>query len=228
MDYAAIWVSLRTAGVSMVFTFILGLAAAWWVLSIQRAKVAAIIDGLFTLPLVLPPTVAGFFLLYTLGVQQPLGAFLLNVFSVQLVFNWQATVLAAVFVSFPLMYRSAKAALEQVDENVLNAARTMGFTEWRVFSTIAFPLASPGIVSGSILAFARALGEFGATILIAGNIAGQTRTLPLAVYSAIASGDTRQALTYVFILIGISFLSVLGMNFLHGKSRPWLYKERAK
>ncbi len=225
MDFSAIWISLKTASVSMVFTFILGLLAAFWVLRLHNTRVATIMDGVFTLPLVLPPTVAGFFLLYLFGVQRPLGTFLLDFFGVQLVFNWPSTVLAAVLVSFPLMYRSAKSALEQVDENVLAAARTIGFSEVLVFFKIALPLASPGIVSGAILAFARALGEFGATILIAGNIAGQTRTLPLAVYSAISSGDTQTALHYVLILVAISFLAVLGMNFLQRKSRPWLAKE---
>ncbi len=228
MDFSALWISLKTASVSMVFTFVLGLFAAFWVLRLQNSRFAMVMDAFFTLPLVLPPTVAGFFLLYLFGVQRPLGAFLLEFFSVQLVFNWPATVLAAVLVSFPLMYRSAKAALEQVDENLLAAARTMGFSEFRVFFKIALPLAFPGISSGAVLSFARALGEFGATILIAGNIAGQTRTLPLAVYSAISSGDMTLALRYVLVLLAISFLAVLCMNVLQRKNRPWVHETKQK
>ncbi len=228
MEFSAIWISLATATTSMIVTVGLGIFGAFWVLGMQNRYLAMVVDGLFTLPLVLPPTVAGFFLLYTFGVQRPVGEFLLEYLGVQLVFNWPATVLAAVVISLPLMYRSAKSALEQVDENVLAAARTLGFSELRLFFKIALPLASPGIIGGAILAFARSLGEFGATIIIAGNIVGQTRTLPLAVYSAIASGDMQSALDYVVILVFISFLAVLSLNVLNGKARPWLKKEAIK
>ncbi len=137
----------------------------------ERAK--AILDGVLTLPLVLPPTVAGFFLLYIFGVKRPIGKLLLAVFSYKIVFTWQATVLAAAVISFPLMYRSARGAFELVDENVLNAARTLGLPERKVFWKILMPMAMPGVLSGGVLAFARGLGEFGATAMIAGNIAGK-------------------------------------------------------
>lgn len=219
MDVSAILISLKTASVSIVITFFLGILMAWWVVSIQSAPLKLVLDGLCTLPLVLPPTVAGFFLLYIFGVKRPLGAFLLEFFSVRIVFSWSATVLAAVVISFPLMYRSARGAFEQVDETMIQAARTIGMPRWKIFWKIIMPLALPGVAAGGILAFARGLGEFGATAMIAGNIAGKTRTLPLAVYSAVAGGNMESAYEYVGILVGISFLVVAGMNFFTLKER---------
>lgn len=219
MDISAVLISLKTASVSIVFTFLFGVMAAWLVISLRNEALKMILDGLLTLPLVLPPTVAGFFLLYIFGVKRPLGEFLLRFLSVKIVFSWSATVLAAVVISFPLMYRSARGAFEQVDETVLQAARTIGISEWRIFWRLIMPLALPGVASGAILAFARGLGEFGATAMIAGNIAGKTRTLPLAVYSAVAGGNMESAYEYVAILVGISFLVVVGMNFFSSKER---------
>ncbi len=225
MDYSAIFISLKTACVSIVFTFFFGLLAAWLVVQMRNEKLKMVLDGLLTLPLVLPPTVAGFFLLYIFGLRRPVGEFLLSTLGVKLVFNWWATVLAAVVVSFPLMYRSARGAFEQIDPDLLAAGRTIGMPNRKVFWRIAFPLALPGVAAGGILAFARGLGEFGATIMIAGNIAGQTRTLPLAIYSAVAGGHMESAFQYVLILAGISFLAVVGMNWFSAKSRPFLKKE---
>lgn len=221
---SAVWISLKTASASIAITFFLGILAAWFVVSIRNETVKAVVDGLFTLPLVLPPTVAGFFLLYIFGVKRPVGEFLLNVLGVKIVFSWGATVLAAVVISFPLMYRSARGAFEQVDQTLLHAARTIGMNEWRIFWRIVLPLAMPGVASGGILAFARGLGEFGATAMIAGNIAGKTRTLPLAVYSAVAGGNMESAYEYVGILVGISFLAVVGMNWLSSSQRRRLRK----
>ncbi len=212
MEISPIIVSVKTALVSIAVTFFLGLAAAYGVERIQNRKVQVICDGLLTLPLVLPPTVAGFFLLYLFGVKRPLGRFFLELFDIKIAFSWQATVLAAVVISFPLMYRSARGALQQVDVNLLYAGRTLGMSEWRIFWEVWFPNALSGILSGGILAFARGLGEFGATAMIAGNIAGETRTLPLAVYSAVAAGDMEEAYQYVWILVLISFVVVTGMN----------------
>ena len=212
MEISPIIVSVKTALVSIAVTFFLGLAAAYGVERIQNRKVQVICDGLLTLPLVLPPTVAGFFLLYLFGVKRPLGRFFLELFDIKIAFSWQATVLAAVVISFPLMYRSARGALQQVDVNLLYAWRTLGMSEWRIFWEVWFPNALSGILSGGILAFARGLGEFGATAMIAGNIAGETRTLPLAVYSAVAAGDMEEAYQYVWILVLISFVVVTGMN----------------
>lgn len=212
MEISPIIVSMKTASVSIVITFFLGLAAAYAVERIRSGKVQMICDGILTLPLVLPPTVAGFFLLYIFGVKRPVGRFFLEYFGTKIAFSWQATVLAAVAISFPLMYRSARGALQQVDGNLLYAGRTLGMTEWDLFWKVWFPNAMSGILSGGILAFARGLGEFGATAMIAGNIAGETRTLPLAVYSAVAAGNMDEAYRYVGILVVISFLVVTGMN----------------
>lgn len=228
MDLSAIWISLKTASLSIVITFFLGVFAAWMVVSIHNQKLKILVDGLFTLPMVLPPTVAGFFLLYIFGVKRPLGAFLLEFFGVKIVFNWGATVLAAIVISFPLMYRSARGAFEQVDQTLLHAARTLGMSEWRIFWRICMPLAMPGVASGGILAFARGLGEFGATAMIAGNIAGKTRTLPLAVYSTVAGGNMESAYEYVGILVGISFLVVIGMNWFTLRERRYLSKGGSK
>ena len=212
MDYSPILISMKTAGLAILVTFFIGIALARFVVGIKKTAVQHILDGLFTLPLVLPPTVAGFFLLYICGVKRPLGKFFIDYFSVKIAFSWGATVLAAVVISFPLMYRSARGAFEQVDENLLHAGRTLGMSEWTIFWKVLLPNAMPGVVSGAVLAFARGLGEFGATAMIAGNIAGKTRTLPLAVYSAVAAGDMNTAYDYVMILVIISFAVVVVMN----------------
>ncbi len=212
MDFTPIFISIKTACTAIIFTFILGIAAAKWVVSIRRKWFKTIIDVLLTLPLVLPPTVAGFFLLYIFGVYRPVGSFLFELFGVKIVFSWTATVLAAIVVSFPLMYRAARGALEQVDPEMAEAARTMGAGEWIIFTKIIIPNAFPGIMTGMILAFVRGPGEFGATAMIAGNIAGKTRTLPLAVYSEVAAGNMDKAGIYVIILVIVSFIVVAGMN----------------
>lgn len=214
MDYSPIIISLKTASLSIFVTFFLGLAAGKLVNELKSDKIKAIIDGIFTLPMVLPPTVAGFFLLYIFGVQRPLGEFFLTYFAFKIAFSWWATVLAAVTISFPLMYRSARGALEQVDINLIYAGRTLGMSEWNIFRRIILPNAMPGILSGAILSFARGLGEFGATAMIAGNIAGETRTLPIAVYSAVAAGDMQLAYRYVVILVLISFIIIALMNYI--------------
>lgn len=219
MDYSPIWISLKTAGATILVVFFVGLAVAKAVASLRKEKLKMILDGILTLPLVLPPTVAGFFLLYIFGVHRPVGSFFIEYFSVRIAFSWGATVLAAGVISFPLMYRSARGALEQVDENLIFAARTLGFSEWKIFWEVEFPQALPGIASGGILAFARGLGEFGATAMIAGNIAGKTRTLSLAVYSAVSAGDMDTAMFYVGIIVCVSFLVVVLMNYFTGKEK---------
>lgn len=210
--------SMKTAAVAGIFTFFLGLLAAKGVNSIKRPGVRMIFDGLLTLPLVLPPTVAGFFLLYIFGVNRPVGRFFLDFFSWKIAFSWGATILAATVVSFPLMYRSARGALEQVDSDYLDAGRTLGLSEWYIFFRVQLPLAAPGILSGGILAFARGLGEFGATAMIAGNIAGKTRTLPLSIYSAVAAGRMEDAYREVAIIVVFSFVVVVLMNYFTKRS----------
>lgn len=212
MDYRPIWLSMRTASLSIVLTFFLGTLAARWVAGMQSKYGKGLADVLFTLPLVLPPTVAGFFLLYIFGVKRPVGKLLLDCFGLKLVFTWWGTVLAAVVISFPLMYRAARGAFEQVGTDILDAARTLGLSERQVFWRITVPTALPGLASGAVLAFARGLGEFGATAMIAGNIAGETQTLPLAIYSAVAAGDMETARRYVLVILAISFLVVAAMN----------------
>ncbi len=219
MDLSPVLISLKTSVVSIFFTFFLGIWAARGVIRIKSRRIQNILDGVLTLPLVLPPTVAGFFLLYIFGVKRPVGRIFLALFDYKIVFTWQATVLAAVLISFPLMYRSARGAFEQVDENVLNAARTLGIPERKVFWRVLLPMARPGILSGGVLAFARGLGEFGATAMIAGNIAGKTRTLPLAIYSEVAAGDMGDAGRYVAIIVAVSLLIVAGMNSAAGSGR---------
>ena len=222
MDMSPILISLRTASVSIVITFFLGVLAAWGVVSLRSEKLKMVLDAILTLPMVLPPTVAGFFLLYLFGVKRVFGVILLEFFGVKVVFSWAATVLAAVVISFPLMYRSARGAFEQVDATLLAAGRTIGMSEWSIFWRVVMPLALPGVASGGILAFARGLGEFGATAMIAGNIAGKTRTLPLAIYSAVAGGKMEDAYEYVLILVLISFLVVVGMNAFTASGRKYL------
>ncbi|MDR1953329.1 MAG: molybdate ABC transporter permease subunit [Clostridiales Family XIII bacterium] len=213
MEFAPILISLRTASVAIVFTFVIGTWLAYAVYRTKNEIVRSIADALLTLPLVLPPTVAGFFLLYIFGVYRPLGSLLAQI-GVKLVFSWPATVLAAVVIALPLMYRSAKAAFTQVDPIFLQAARTLGLSERRIAFRVLFPLASPGLMSGGILAFSRGLGEFGATAMIAGNIAGVTRTMPLAIYSSVSGGRMEEAYRYVVILVLVSFLFVWILNFV--------------
>lgn len=212
MNISPILISLKTATVAIVITFFLGLMVAKWVIEIKNEKVKILWDSLLTLPMVLPPTVAGFFLLLIFGVKRPLGLFFLEYFGVKIAFSWAATVLAAVVISFPLMYRSARGAFEQVDRDLIDAGRTLGMSEWQVFWKIMLPLALPGVAAGGVLAFARGLGEFGATAMIAGNIAGKTLTLPLAIYSMVASGKLEEAYLYVLILVTLSLLVVAMMN----------------
>lgn len=214
MDLSPVLISMKTAAAAIIITFFVGIAVAYWVVNMKHEKLKMIFDGILTLPLVLPPTVAGFFLLYIFGVKRPAGKLLLEFLGVKIAFSWGATVLAAVVISFPLMYRSARGAFELVDSNLLYAGRTLGMSEWSIFWRILFPNAMSGILSGGILAFARGLGEFGATAMIAGNIAGKTRTLPLAVYSNVAAGDMQGAYQYVLVLVVISFFVVTGMNYV--------------
>ena len=212
MDLSPVWISAKTASVSIVITFFLGTAAAFFIFRMRHERLKILWDAILTLPLVLPPTVAGFFLLYIFGVKRPVGQFFLDYFSVKIAFSWGATVIAAVTMSFPLMYRSARGAFEQVDPDLLAAARTLGMGEWTIFWKVLLANSIPGVASGGILAFARGLGEFGATSMIAGNIAGRTRTLPMAVYSEVAAGNMDMAFAYVAVIAAAAFLCILLMN----------------
>ena len=196
VDLSPLYVSLKTAIITIIITFFFGLFLAKWTLNRKHDLTKIILDGIFTMPLVLPPTVMGFFLLMIFGVNQPIG---------ELFFH-------AVVISFPLMYRSAKAAMEQVNHDLIDAGRTLGMSEKRIFFTVILPEAMPGIISGGVLSFARGLGEFGATAMLAGNIVGKTRTLPLAVYSEVMSGNYDNAGVYVFIIAVICLIAVIGVN----------------
>lgn len=212
LDFSPVWISLQTAAATMVIVFLAGILTAWWVVSRKNEATKIIADGVLTVPLVLPPTVAGFFLLYLFGNNRILGRFFIENFGIQIAFSWLATVLAAAVIAFPLMYRSARGAFEQVDVELLQAGRTLGMSEKSIFLRVLLPNALPGIVSGGVLSFARGLGEFGATAMIAGNIAGKTRTLPLAVYSSVAAGEMDTAFDYVAIILTVCLLMVIGMN----------------
>lgn len=162
------------------------------------------------------------------GVRRPLGQLFLEVFGIKIVFSWIATVIAAVVISFPLMYRAARGAFEQVDVTLIYAARTLGFSERKIFWRVIMPSAMPGVLSGAILAFARGLGEFGATSMLAGNIAGETQTLPLAIYSEVAAGKMSEAYKYVLIIVVISFFVVVFMNLLSRKEKSGHSGKRKK
>ena len=206
-----VWLSIKVACVAAVAVSVLGVAVAYGMRRWQFPG-KAVLEALFALPLVLPPVVTGFLLLLLIGKQGPVGRWLNEWFQVQIIFTPYAAILAGTVVAFPLMYQSTKAAFQGVDTRLEDAARTLGAGEWRVFRTITLPLAWPGLVAGVVLAFARALGEFGATIMVAGNIPGKTQTLPLAIYFAAESNDLSTAGFYVLLISGITFLLMYGLN----------------
>lgn len=210
-----LWISLRTVLTTTVITFFIGIAAARW-MARYSGKLKSLIDGIFILPLVLPPTVVGFGLLLLFGKHGPIGQ-LLSLIGTTVVFSWPATVIAAVIMSFPLMYMTARGAFEQVDTNIEDAARTLGANEWKVFWTITVPLAWPGIAAGTVLSFARALGEFGATLMLAGNIPGKTATIPVAIYFEIQAGHMNQAIILVLITLIIAFSSLAALAYWKGR-----------
>ena len=222
MDWSPVFISLKTASAAIVVTFVLGLLCARYIAFHPSRRLRLVMDGILTLPLVLPPTVVGYFLLLIFGVNHPIGHFLLETFGVTIVFHWWGTVIAAVVIAFPLMYRAARGALEQVEEDLIHAGRTLGMSENNIFWRVIVPSAKPGIVSGAVLAFARGLGEFGATIMLAGNIDGVTRTLPISIYSDVAAGDGDQAMGSVIIICVISFMMVFALNYYSVISNPKL------
>lgn len=214
MELSPLFISLKVAFTATLITIFAGTAAARFVLKIKRFK--GIIDGLFTLPMVLPPTVVGFFLLVLLGKNSPSGKFLMNL-NINVVFTWVGAVIASAVVSFPLMYRTVRGAFEQFDVNIIYAARTLGMAESKIFRAIVLPNIVPGLIAGTILSFARALGEFGATMMLAGNIPGKTQTMSVAVYSAVQSGDSGTAYKWVAVVCTMSFIAMILMNFWNGR-----------
>ncbi|HEX5563801.1 MAG TPA: molybdate ABC transporter permease subunit [Sporosarcina sp.] len=211
IDYSPLLLSLKVAAISTFIVFILGVFFAR-IFSRKQFFGKTVIESVFMLPLVLPPTVVGFALLLAFGKHGWIGKWLMDWFGVQIVFTWLGAVIASIVVSFPLMYQSAAAAFDSLDEKLENAARTLGASEWRVFWTIAFPLAWPGLLAGLVLAFARGLGEFGATLMIAGYIPGKTDTIPMAIYFAVESGHMEKATFWVVIIVALGFSTIMWLN----------------
>ena len=211
LDLSPLWISLKIAIIATIFTFFIGIAAAYWMWG-YRGKWKSLIEGIFVSPLILPPTVVGFLLLLLFGKNGLLGQLLLQL-NFSIVFTWYAGVITATVVAFPLMYRTALAAFEQIDANLLQVAKTLGASELTIFWRITLPLAMPGILAGTTLAFARALGEFGATLMLAGNIPGQTQTIPLAIYFAVEAGEMKEALMWALAIMGISLSGIIAVNF---------------
>lgn len=216
LDWSPLFISIKTGIVATIFSFFLGIYAARKVVKTTPGK-KAIIDGILTLPMVLPPTVAGFFLLLIFSRRRPFGIFLFENFGIKVVQTWLGCIIAATVISFPLMYRNARAAMEQIDVNLIYAGRTLGMSDTEIFWKVVIPTAGPGIASGTILTFARALGEYGATSMLAGNIPGKTGTISQKIAMVIQDGDYITAEVWVAIVMVIAFLVIFLMNLISGK-----------
>lgn len=211
LDWSPLYISMKTGIVATIFSFFLGIYAARKVVK-AGPKMKAVLDGFLTLPMVLPPTVAGFFLLLIFSRRRPFGIFLFEQFHIKVVQTWLGCIIAATVIAFPLMYRNARAAFEQIDVNLIHAGRTLGMSEIAIFWKVVVPTAGPGILSGTILTFARTLGEYGATSMLAGNIPGKTGTISQRIAMVIQDGDYAMAGVWVAIVIFIAFLIVVLMN----------------
>ena len=215
LDWSPLFISLKTGIVATFISFFLGIYAARKVVKTTPGK-KAVVDGILTLPMVLPPTVAGFFLLLIFSKRRPFGFFLYETFDIKVVQSWLGCIIAATVIAFPLMYRNARAAFEQLDVNLIYAGRTLGMSDIRIFWKVVIPSAGPGIASGTILTFARALGEYGATSMLAGNIPGKTGTISQKIAMVIQDGDYATAGVWVAIVMLIAFLVIFSMNFISG------------
>ena len=224
LDWSPLWISLKTGIVATVISFFLGLWAARKVIK-KDYRMKSVLDGILTLPMVLPPTVAGFFLLLIFSRRRPLGMFLDDTFNLQVVHTWLGCILAATVIAFPLMYRNARAAFEQIDADLVFAGRTLGMSETSIFWRVVVPTAGPGIASGTILTFARAMGEYGATSMLAGNIPGKTGTLSQRIAMVIQDGDYVTAGFWVVVVMVIAFIAIFLINLITGKQmknvRKW-------
>ena len=216
LDWSPLYISLKTGVVATIISFFLGIYAAQKVVK-AGPKMKAFLDGLLTLPMVLPPTVAGFFLLLIFSRRRPFGIFLFEQLHIKVVQTWLGCIIAATVIAFPLMYRNARAAFEQVDINLIHAGRTLGMSEIAIFWRVVVPTAGPGILSGTILTFARALGEYGATSMLAGNIPGKTGTISQRIAMVIQDGDYATAGIWVAIVIFIAFCIVALMNLISNR-----------
>lgn len=211
LDWSPLYISLKTGIAAASVCFFLGLFAAERVMRLTPVW-RAIVDGILTLPMVLPPTAVGFFLLLLFSRRRPFGTFLFERFDLKVVQTWLGCMIAASVIAFPLMYRNARAAFEQVDVNLIYAGRTLGMSEFQIFCRVVFPAARPGIISGTILTFARALGEYGATSMLAGNIPGKTGTVAQKIAMVIQDGDYAGAGQWALIVLLIAFAAVFCMN----------------
>ena len=209
-------ITLKTSVAATAVTFFLGIFFARAVINLRRFK--GIADAVLTLPMILPPTVVGFFLLLLLGKRSAIGKFLLQ-FDISLVFTWQAAVISAVVVSLPLMYRTTRGAFEQLDRNIIDAARTLGVNETKIFWQIMLPNARYGILAGTVLAFTRTMGEFGATMMFAGNIPGETQTMSTAIYAAVQANDYDLAFREAILLVILSMIFMVAVNFATTKKK---------
>lgn len=207
----AVILSVKVASLATFIAFFLGIFFAY-LMTKKNIPGKNIWETILILPMVLPPSIVGYLLLKLFGKRGPIGAFLLDNFDVQVVFTWVACVIAAVVVACPLMYQNAKGAFQSVDENYELAARTLGSGPIKTFWTVTMPLSLPGILSGLVLTFARALGEFGATLMLAGNIPGKTQTIPTAIYYAVSTGKDDQASWLVAVMVVFSFTIIFAMN----------------
>ena len=216
LDWSPLFISLKTGVAATVISFFLGIYAARKVVKASPGK-KAVIDGILTLPMVLPPTVAGFFLLLLFSRRRLLGEFLFEQFGFKVVQTWVGCVIAATVIAFPLMYRNARAAMEQIDVNLVYAGRTLGMSDIEIFWKVVIPTVGPGIASGTILTFARALGEYGATSMLAGNIPGKTGTISQKIAMVIQDGDYLTAGIWVVIVMIIAFVIISLMNLISGK-----------
>ncbi|MFW5629614.1 MAG: molybdate ABC transporter permease subunit [Acetivibrio ethanolgignens] len=217
LDWTPLFISLKTGVVATIISFFLGIFAARRVIH-AGPRVKAVADGILTLPMVLPPTVAGFFLLLIFSRRRPLGMYLFDNFDIKIVQTWAGCVIAATVIAFPLMYRNARAAFEQIDVNLVYAGRTLGMSDVAIFWKVVMPTAGPGIMSGTILTFARALGEYGATSMLAGNIPGKTGTISQRIAMVIQDGDYVTAGVWVGIVLVIAFFVIFFMNLIAGKN----------
>ncbi|MGJ5673193.1 MAG: molybdate ABC transporter permease subunit [Nostochopsis sp.] len=212
-DLSPLWISLKTSLLATFITFFLGIATAYWMFG-YRGKSKSLIEGILIAPLILPPTVVGFILLVFFGKNGPVGKLIESLqLDFSIVFTWYGAAIAATIVSLPLMYKTALGAFEQIDQNLLRVARTLGATESTIFWRISLPLAFPGILAATTLAFARALGEFGATLMLAGNIPGQTQTIPMAIYFAVEAGAMDEAWFWAIAIMVISLSGIVGVNY---------------
>ncbi|WP_369283684.1 molybdate ABC transporter permease subunit [Oscillibacter sp. GMB15532] len=218
MDWYPLYNSLRISAISTVAVFFLGLLAAYYIARLPRL-VKGVLDVVLTLPLVLPPTVVGYLLLRLLGPNRVLGAWVLEQFGVKMVMTWWSAIFATVVVAFPLMYRTARGAFESFDETLADAGRTLGLSGSYIFWRVRMPFCKQGILAGTVLAFARALGEYGATSMIAGYTPGRTATISTTVYQLWRTGDDAGATRWVLVNLAISAVVLLAVNLLESRQR---------